>query len=268
MKHATGILFLLCLFSLFSIVPVSGQVSIFLTDATVQPGETFTVPVKAANYQSILSTQFFIRWDPTVLSFKNVVDLHPPFDFVDHFGALSAQTQGTLAFAWFDTGSLSGINIENDSSLFSIEFTAVGSYGEYSKIEFYEDPSDASTITEIVDTSYKAIPYEVIDATISLGETVSTLFNSAPDKILIKPCYPNPFTHHTTLNFKLTQATTIHLNILDLQGKTVFEEQRYFGSGQHQLTLEKDVFGQPGIYFYHLTSPSFKVTQRLVFLEQ
>ncbi len=268
MKHATGKLFLLCLLSLFSLAPISGQVSIYLDDITVQPGETFTVPVKVADYNNIIGTQFFLRWDPAVLTFKSVNNIHNPFDLDDHFGTPESSTDGQVSFVWYETGSLSGISIENDSIMFSLEFDAIGAFGEFSKLEFYEDTTDVSTITEIVDTSFTAIPVDLTNATISIGETVDVNYNSAPEKIAVQACYPNPFAHHTTLKFSLTQSTTIRLSILDLQGKTVFEEQRYFGSGQHDLIIKKDILDQPGTYFYHLISPNFKVTQKLVFLEQ
>lgn len=268
MKNATGKLFLLCILSLYALVPVLGQVSISLDDKTVQPGEKFILPVKVSNYNNILSTQFFLRWDPAILSFEKVVDIHSPFKVADNFGIPESDEENDLSFVWYETGSLSGINIEDDSTMFSIEFTVKGAFGEFSRVEFYEDTTNVSTITEVVDTSFSAIDVDLQDAVISVGETVDAVYNNAPDKIDVQACYPNPFAHHTTLSFSLTQSTTIRLSILDLQGKTVFEEQEYYGSGQHDLNITKDIFDLPGTYFIHLTSPDFKVTQKLVFLNQ
>ena len=265
MKNATGKLFLLCVLSLYALVPALGQVSISLDDKTVQPGEKFILPVKVNNYNNILGTQFFIRWDPAVLSFEKVMDIHTPFKLDDNFGVPESNAEGDLSFVWFETGSLTGINIEDDSTMFSIEFEAKGAF---SRVEFYEDTTNVSTITEVVDTSFSAIPVDLKSAVVSVGETVDAVYNNAPDKITAQACYPNPFAHHTTLSFRLTQSTTIRLSILDLQGKTVFEEQAYYGSGQHDLNIKKDIFDLPGTYFLHLTSPDFQVTQKLVFLNQ
>lgn len=268
MKNATGKLFLLCVLSLSALVPILGQVSISLDDKTVQPGEKFVLPVKVNNYNNILGTQFFIRWDPAVLSFEKVMDIHTPFKLDDNFGVPESNAEGNLSFVWFETGSLTGINIEDDSTMFSIEFEAKGAFGEFSRVEFYEDTTNVSTITEVVDTSFSAIEVDLQSAVVSVGETVDAVYNNAPDKIAVQACYPNPFAHHTTLSFRLTQSTTIRLSILDLQGKTVFEEQTYYGNGQHDLNIKKDIFDLPGTYFLHLTAPDFQVTQKLVFLNQ
>lgn len=268
MKNATGKLFLVCLLSICALVPALGQVSISLNDKTVQPGEKFILPLKVNNYENILSTQFFLRWDPNVLSFEKVLDIHTPYDLEDNFGVPESNEEGDLSFVWFDTGSLSGISIEDDSTMFAIEFLVKGAFGSFSKVEFYEDTTNVSTVTEVVDTSFQPIPVDLQSAVISIGETVDAIYNNAPDKITVQACYPNPFAHHTTLRFRLTQSTTIRLSILDLQGKAVFEEQRYYGIGQHDLNIKKDIFDQAGTYFIHLTSPDFKVTQKLVFLNQ
>lgn len=268
MKNATGKLFLLCVLSLYALVPALGQVSISLDDKTVQPGEKFILPVKVNNYKNILGTQFFLRWDTDVLSFEKVMDIHTPFELEDNFGVPESEEEGDLSFVWYETGSLSGISIPDDSTMFAIEFQVKGAFGEFSRVEFYEDTTNVSTVTEIVDITFQAIPVELQNAVISVGETVDAVYNNAPDKIAVQACYPNPFAHHTTLSFQLTQSTTIRLSILDLQGKAVFEEQRYYGGGQHDLNIKKDIFDQPGTYFIHLTSPDFQVTQKLVFLNQ
>lgn len=75
--------------------------------------------------------------------------------------------------------------------------------------------------------------------------------------------YPNPFSHETTISYKLSQSSDIQLTICDITGKVVWN-QPYgnVSAGDHSITLNGASF-QPGTYLYTMTGKDFTKTFRM-----
>ncbi|MEM1042019.1 MAG: DUF1501 domain-containing protein [Bacteroidota bacterium] len=74
---------------------------------------------------------------------------------------------------------------------------------------------------------------------------------AAPD-FVVEGNYPNPFTAHTTIRFRLAEAGPVRLRVLDVRGRTVGTlADGPHAAGAHALRFDaRDL--PSGTYFYHL----------------
>ncbi len=98
------------------------------TTAPVDPGETITFDVTVSNFTNILSIQFNIEWDPTILGFISV-DNPNSTDFpglgTSNFGANASNTDaGRFSVSWFE-GNLSAVTVPDGTRMFSFSLSSV-----------------------------------------------------------------------------------------------------------------------------------------------
>jgi hypothetical protein len=89
--------------------------------------------------------------------------------------------------------------------------------------------------------------------------------------------YPNPFNPETWIPYQLSVAGPVSISIYDATGGLVRtltigyqSEGFYHNRGRAAYWDGKNALGESvasGIYFYHLTTPSFQQTRRLVILK-
>jgi len=66
--------------------------------------------------------------------------------------------------------------------------------------------------------------------------------------------YPNPFTHHTNLWFRIPNGTDMHIEVVDILGRTVFSEIADHTKNGDQYSHEFDTATwASGVYFYRVT---------------
>jgi gliding motility-associated-like protein len=107
-------------------------------DAT--PGEIIDINIHVDNFSDIVSTQFSINWDPTVLTFragKNFNASIPGFS-TNSLGTVEI-AEGKLRIQWLEA-SVTPITIADGSLYFTLEFEVVGDPCESSNIAITDDP--------------------------------------------------------------------------------------------------------------------------------
>lgn len=123
-------------------------VTFTLPATSALPGDVVCVNVRVENFNSIGTAQFTIQWDPEVLQYSSVGGFNPELMGLESGSFNANQNNGTLAFAWFDTG-LDGATLPDSSSLFEVCFNVTGALGEDSPLTFINDP----TPIQVGDTS-------------------------------------------------------------------------------------------------------------------
>jgi len=90
----------------------------------------------------------------------------------------------------------------------------------------------------------------------------------APETVTLRPNYPNPFRHTTTLEYSLPERQEVRLTVYDLLGRQVqvlaHGKKR---AGFHRLQWAGEVGGRPlasGTYFVRLVAGSTTKTEQLV----
>ncbi|NNE46168.1 MAG: T9SS type A sorting domain-containing protein [Rhodothermales bacterium] len=99
------------------------------------------------------------------------------------------------------------------------------------------------------------IPVVTVDA-IPEQPVVTTLYQN----------YPNPFATSTTISFSLPRATTLRLDVYNVQGQLVDRlPPRYLPSGHHQVEWHAGDLSS-GVYYYILECEAGRASQRLILL--
>ncbi len=76
--------------------------------------------------------------------------------------------------------------------------------------------------------------------------------------------YPNPASDVAKVNFKLTTPSSVSLNIVDVQGRIIEQQNAVvYATGSHQIVLDCKSLSK-GFYFVNLTIGNKVITQKLV----
>ena len=120
------------------------------------PEETVCVEISVNDFDEILSMQFSINWDSTVLMYDHVEGFNlPDFNEGNVTGPEApGNNSGQMTVVWFDQ-TINGVTVANGTSIFSVCFKIIGGCDESSLVEFSSEPLDieVSNLTEVLDVS-------------------------------------------------------------------------------------------------------------------
>ncbi len=90
------------------------------------------------------------------------------------------------------------------------------------------------------------------------------LSSVVPQKFALKQNYPNPFNPNTTIEFNITMANQVKLEIYNVMGQKVSTlVNRRMTPGSYKATFDGSGLSS-GIYFYQLTAGSHKVVKKMI----
>lgn len=141
------------------------------TTAAVDPGENITFDVTVSGFTEIISTQFAVRWNPSVLSF---VSLDEPngTDFpglsAANFGAeMGSTSMGTFNMSWLEN-SLTPVSVDDGTRIFSFTLMSVG--GGTTAVEI-----DPDATQEVIDGNFEDVGLMATNTSIEVtGDAVAT----------------------------------------------------------------------------------------------
>jgi hypothetical protein len=77
---------------------------------------------------------------------------------------------------------------------------------------------------------------------------------------------PNPFTGVTRIGFRLPEATSATLMIMDVSGKVLRVIKGEYGAGYNEINVT-DLGGASGVLYYKLDTPTHTATRKMIILE-
>ena len=120
--------------------------SIIAPTVTDSCGKNILVPIRAARFSNLLSTQFSIGWDNTKLSFQGIENFGNAALNLGNSNFGTTQTSnGKLIFSWNDPSAL-GISINDTATLFVLKFNIIGADSEISPINILNSPTAIEAI--------------------------------------------------------------------------------------------------------------------------
>ena len=138
MSKSIASLIILWLFSFYAKAEQPTFTISSIPDAT--PGQIIDIEIRVDNYTDIVSTQFSINWDPTVLEFRTGKEFNASIP------GLSSNSLGTVEVAlgrlllqWFEA-SITPVTIPDGSLYFTIEFEVVGDPCQSTNIAITDTP--------------------------------------------------------------------------------------------------------------------------------
>ncbi len=125
--------------------PPANAVTFTADKDTVSTGQTTCVDVKVTNFTDVISMQLGLTYDVTKIQFQS-------FQFGANPLALSnanfnPNIPGEIKFTWFDAQAL-GVDLPNNTVIFSVCYTAVGAAGMTSPFTFTSLPGFAVEIVK------------------------------------------------------------------------------------------------------------------------
>lgn len=124
-KFLSILFFIICFFP-FQSSFLSAQILLdtVIINTEMVPGPTeddITINLIAKRFPDIISFQFALVWDPTILSYQSVDNFGLTDLNEESFGTRDIQEEGSLRVVWLDN-SFTGITLEDGAILFSIHF--------------------------------------------------------------------------------------------------------------------------------------------------
>lgn len=251
---------LLCYSTFLSVA--NAQPAISATNHQANTGDAVTVSIDVTDYNKILSTQFTLNWDPSVIQYKSVSNFGLNVREQDNFGRNNVAT-GELTFFWYDP-TLSGVSVADDKPLFDISFDVVGATGSCTTIAFTDSP----TVREVVDTSAKKVDATFINGEIVVGQQCLNVSaeNLTKDHVDFGKAFPNPTDTGVSMPVYAAHASDAFIRVFDAMGKQIRQISRKIGAGEQIINLSKETFPQPGIYHIQIQINEQYYTHKLVVL--
>ena len=127
-----------------------------VSDVTIDVDDgTGCVDISVSNFTNILSMQFVLTWDTDILSNANPTSFM--LDGINSNSFLLNQANGSATFSWNDN---EGVDLADDSKIFSFCFDLLGECDESSAVEIV---SQGTTNIEIVDGNTNEIENVSVD---------------------------------------------------------------------------------------------------------
>ncbi len=243
------------------------SVSLTVPDMTVDPGEWFSVEIKAADFENIASMQYALLWNPNIIQFQSVTALNsnmPEFTVVNSFNS-NAANQGRLkvSWYWFDPGANVGVTLDDNSTLFKVNFKAIGGMGTNTMLEIAEDTTVSPPFVVEIANFNQEVGVNIENGKITISGVNAAEETFTEDFTLFQNS-PNPFSETTYISFNLNAASEAKLIIFDNSGKTVFQQNKKFPAGLSRIPVQRDMLSSAGSYFYTLETERATATRQLI----
>lgn len=239
---------------------LSAQVSMFAPIAQADPSTTIQVDVTVEEFINIGGISFSMNWNPETLEIHDIGNFALP-NITEGQNYNIIGDEGKLGFLWFDL-TLAGISLEDSTTFFTLTFNVTGEIGDSTGLSFTDNP----TPIEVLDTTPAVVDANFQDGWVTINGPDQTIFNNATEVIQVNNAFPNPFNNFTRIDIDLAESSSASLEIIDIQGKTVYIEPYQLIQGKNELILTKSKFPLPGIYFVQLKASKFTIRQKLIVL--
>lgn len=132
------------------------------SSTSITKGQAGCVSVTCVGFVDLVSMQYTMIWDKTVLQFKEVRGFNLPYLGASNFGA-HRSNEGELTFVWIDN-SLKGVTKADGTAIFEVCFTGIGNTGQATAFQFTDKP----TLIEAVHKSVKEVNFKGLQAVVKV----------------------------------------------------------------------------------------------------
>jgi hypothetical protein len=220
-----------------------------LGSAEAAPDEIICVPVNAQGFTDILSFQYSLSWDPTVLQYDHIQNIQlPGFSEMD----VKSNTPNILLVAWSEPTGFPHI-IADGALVYEACFKTIGIVGNSTDITPGSEGFPPATGGA---EAFNGTPANVwtpalnVPGFIQIVAQESTL-GSSDAAALAQPSFqlsPNPT--HASARVVLNAATTgkANLRVTDAAGKKVFEFNTSVQAGENTFEIPAKSLNIKGMY--------------------
>ena len=246
---------------LWFVVPVSAQPTIFTPDMTVDEGTSIEVDVKVIYFEAIMSMQFSVNWDTSVLKFDSITNLEALPDYTNTNFNSNASSEGKLTTLWLGD-PLYGNTLEDSTIIFSLAFTVIGSPNSQSIVAITDEPLPI----EVTDLDGNELPVIVENGMVTVVGPLSTDIQSN-ELFALYQNEPNPFDNQTVIRFNLKRSMEVTFEIYDINGRLVYTLRNQFQEGKNSIVIDADTLPGKGNYIYTMKTNDYSLTNKMVLVK-
>ncbi|WP_173021307.1 T9SS type A sorting domain-containing protein [Lewinella sp. W8] len=227
-----------------------GSFNLDVDNLNLEAGETYSIPVRAAELNTIDGYQFTLEFDRTAIEVEEIL---PGVVAQGNFGWRYAN-QGLITTSWNWSGTAAPTSWNPEEVLFTIVVRA----NAQDKLSNVLSVGSRFTAAE-------AYGDEVMG--VSLAFNQPELETSGTYKLLQN--IPNPVSKETVIGFELPVAEKeVVIVITDAAGRLVKEFRQEGFVGYNSLLLTRDALNNTsGVYSYTVTAGDWNATKRMIVIE-
>ncbi len=75
---------------------------------------------------------------------------------------------------------------------------------------------------------------------------------------------PNPFSNGTNIDFYIPETGEVKINILQIDGQSIFKQDQLFEKGRHNIELSADLFRNNGVFLYYIEYGGERFTNKMI----
>jgi len=222
---------------------------LMVDDVAMMKGETYTIDFKAKDFKDILGYQFTLEFDNDKMQYAGIES--GALEVSEGNFGLQLLERGIITTSWNDIKAKS---IEDETILFSMTFNALNDVNskdvfdinsKFTKSESYRQDGEQMEVQLLFEEEFK--------------------FNSECD---FCSCRPNPFTDHTSIGFKLPEASPGTMTFYTVDGKILKVIQGNFAKGYNEITITKEeLHHQAGVIYYNLKTNLGSYTKKMILID-
>ena len=226
-----------------------------LPSVSANPGDTICLAVSTQGFEGIVSTQYSINYDTTLLDYVNSQAYNLP-----NFGAsnIGEPFPGQLAISWLSDDVVNGTTVPDSTELFELCFEVIGS-NDTAVVNFSEIPVVIEISNANGDLVFPTFVTGMVYISMDVG--TSALENTA---FTFLPLAPNPARELSYLRFELQEEMNVQWRILSLDGSVLIQEESHLPKGKHEIPLNRRLFPSAGTYVVELIAGDYYGTRLLL----
>lgn len=232
-----------------------GKFSLAIEDALLEAGKTYTLDVKANNFEHIFGYQFSIGFDKEALEFVGFKNGSLPGLSTSNFGTTFLD-EGIINAVWAQAQNLS---LEDGEVLFKLEFKVNQSTTWQQSLWMTPGliKGEAYSLTE------QSTAWEILSPAFDFENVIGTNSNG----FTMYPNKPNPFKEETVISFYFEENTNAKLTIYDLSGKELKVVEQTYAPGYHEQVISKTELAASGILYAKLETTKDFAIQKMILLD-
>ena len=152
----------------------------------------------------------------------------------------------------FSYANADGIELAGIESIVDIEYRAeTNQQLTQQDFSFDNDLLEA----EIYNTSLYSFPLELV------FERTNEIAN---EHFEIMQNSPNPFSNGTNIGFHIPNEGNVIINILQIDGQSIYEINQKFEKGWHSIPLDEELFRNNGVFLYYIEFGGERITNKMI----
>ncbi|MEI2693768.1 MAG: T9SS type A sorting domain-containing protein [Saprospiraceae bacterium] len=226
------------------------SLNLFVDEKQLVAGESYTMDIKAMDFNNVNGFQFTLNFDPAVLSFDGFESKAVAVD-ASNFGTVKSEN-GLLTMSW---DAKQAMTLDESQILFSLKFNVLSNSDNSKLFAITSDITAAEAYNNKLDT--KSVKLSVRSGKSIVESSMFELYQNAP----------NPFDKITEISFRMAEDATANLSIYDVTGKVIYIKQLNAQKGLNTIKVERADLNGAGMYYYQLDSGNHTATKRMVIIE-